>query len=85
MVELALTVSSLVILVAIGVGARLLVNSVPTVPFTVVLVVGLVIAVLPISLDLPLSHDILFLLFLPPILFAGGLRLDFRSVSLRVI
>jgi CPA1 family monovalent cation:H+ antiporter len=81
MVELALTVSSLVILVALGVGARLLVNSVPTVPFTIALVVvGLVIAVLPIPLGLPLSHDILFLLFLPPILFAGGLRLDFERV-----
>lgn len=81
MTEIALIVSHLLILVSIGIGARLLVNTVPTVPFTIVLViVGLIIAMLPIHLGLGLSHDILFLLFLPPILFAGGLRLDFDRV-----
>lgn len=81
MTEIAVIVSQLLILVSIGIGARLLVNTFPTVPFTIVLViVGLIIAILPINLELLLSHDILFLLFLPPILFAGGLRLDFERV-----
>ena len=81
MTEIAITVSQLLLLVSIGIAARLLVNTVPTVPFTIVLLsVGLLIAVLPIHLGLVLSHDILFLVFLPPILFAGGLRLNFDRV-----
>jgi CPA1 family monovalent cation:H+ antiporter len=69
------------VLVSIGIGARPLVNTVPSVPFTIVLViVGLLIAVLPLQLALELSHDSIFLVFLPPILFAGGLSLDFERV-----
>lgn len=81
MSEIAVLVSQLLVLVSIGIGARLLVNTVPSVPFTIVLViVGLLIAVLPLQIALELSHDSIFLLFLPPILFAGGLRLDFVRV-----
>ena len=39
MAEIALIVSHLLILVSIGIGARLLVNTFPTVPFTIILVI----------------------------------------------
>jgi CPA1 family monovalent cation:H+ antiporter len=81
MTMLVSLVSQLLIVVGIGIGVRLLVNRFRTVPYTIVLViVGLVVSVLSLNLDLPLSHDILFLLFLPPILFAGVLRLDYEQV-----
>jgi CPA1 family monovalent cation:H+ antiporter len=85
MTTLVSLVSRLLIIVSIGIGARLLVSRFQTIPFTIILViVGLVISVLPMNLDLPLSHDILFLLFLPPILFAGALRLDYERVRQNV-
>lgn len=85
MTTLVSLISQLLIIVSIGIGARLLVSRFRTVPFTIILViVGLVISVLPINFVFPLSHDILFLLFLPPILFAGALRLDYERVRQNV-
>lgn len=78
MAELTLVVSQLLIIAGLGVGVRLLTTRFPVVPFPIVLViVGLLLSLLPLRLELPLSHDILFFLILPPILFAGALQLDY--------
>lgn len=74
--------TELLALVGVGVVARLVASRFRTVSYSVVLVLfGLVVSALPVSTTLPLSHDLIFLVVLPPILFAGGLRLDYRATA----
>lgn len=67
-------------IVAVGIVARLLASRFKTISYSIVLVtLGLILSVVPISPSFQLSHDLIFLIILPPILFAGGLRLDYQA------
>lgn len=80
MSPLASLVTQLLGIVAAGVVARLLASRFKTISYSIVLVaLGVVLSVVPASTSFRLSHDLIFLVILPPILFAGGLRLDYRA------
>lgn len=73
-------VTELLGLVAAGIVARLLASRFETISYSIVLVaLGLAISLTPVSTSFRLSHDLIFLVILPPILFAGGLRLDYQA------
>lgn len=80
MSTLASLVTQLLGIVSVGIVARLLASRFKTISYSIVLVtLGLVLSVVPISPSFQLSHDLIFLVILPPILFAGGLRLDYQA------
>lgn len=68
---------NLLAIVGVAVVARTLATQSEKVPYPVVLVVaGLLVSVFRLDIALGISHDLIFFVFLPPILFAGSLRLD---------
>lgn len=80
MSSLASLVTQLLGIVAAGIVARLLASRFKTLSYSIVLVaLGLALSVVPVSTSIRLSHDLIFLVILPPILFAGGLRLDYQA------
>lgn len=80
MASLASLLTQLLGIVAAGIIARILASRFETISYSIVLVaLGLVLSVVPVSTSFRLSHDLIFLVLLPPILFAGGLRLDYRA------
>lgn len=78
MVEITSTISNLLIIAGIGVGVRLITSRFRQIPYTIVLVVaGLIVSLFEFRIGIPITHDIIFFIILPPILFSGILRLDY--------
>ena len=81
MAALPSTIASILVVIGIGVIARLIGSRTKQLPYTIVLVVaGLLVSLLELPIGLPISHDVIFFLVLPPILFSGMLDQDYEGL-----
>lgn len=79
-IGIATELLNLLVVFAVAVGVRVLIEKVVTIPYTVLLVfTGFGISLLGLTLPIDLSHDLIFFIFLPAILFQGAEEIDFQA------
>lgn len=77
MASIEVVLLNLLVITGVAVVARVIASNFRKVPYPVVLVVaGLLVSVFRFDITLGLSHDLIFFVILPPILFTGSLRLN---------